>query len=102
MLPDREGDIPSLSGDCRAAENLCSLTAPQLRASSVGELPDTLACPRGGNVQEIIGTQPWREPCTGSQRNSRSRRQFGGRIPERHAPKGCLHTCDSGNQAATV
>jgi len=43
MLLNREGDIPSIRRDSRAAKDSRSLTAPQFRASSVGELPDTLA-----------------------------------------------------------
>src|ERR1039457_6899784 len=54
VLPDREYDISSIGGDGRAAKDLRSLTTPQLRASSVGELPDTLARAGRRNIQKII------------------------------------------------
>ena len=54
VLLDGECDIPSIGGDCRAANDSRSLTTPQLRGSSVGKLPDALARAGGGNVQKII------------------------------------------------
>ena len=74
VLPDRECDVPSIGGDCRAAKDLRSLATPQLRARSVGELPDTLARAGRRNIQKIIWTQSWGEPRAGRQRDSSSRR----------------------------
>src|SRR5258705_3354199 len=79
VLPDRERDIPSIRGDCRAAKDLRSQTSPQLRGSSVGELPDTLARAGRRNIQKIIWTESRGEPRAGRQRDSRRRRRLGGR-----------------------
>src|SRR2546425_13112615 len=57
MLLNRECDIPSIRRDSRAAKDSRSLTAPQFRASSVGELPDTLARTGCRNIQKVIWTQ---------------------------------------------
>src|SRR6266550_7571867 len=78
VLPDRECDILSIAGNCRAAKDSRSLATPQLRVSSVGGLPDTLARAGRRNIQKIVWTQSWREPRAGRQRDSSSRRYLGG------------------------
>ena len=61
MLPDGECDVPSIGRDGRAAKDLCALSAPQLRGSSVSKLPDTLARASRRNIQKVIWTQAWGE-----------------------------------------
>ena len=77
-LPDRERNIPSIGGNCRAAKDSRSLTTPQLRAGSVGELPDTLARASRRNIQKIIWPQSGGEPHAGRKRDSSGRRHLGG------------------------
>src|SRR6202165_3351258 len=101
VLPDRECDILSIAGDCRAAKDSRSLTAPQLRVSSVGGLPDTLARAGRRNKQKIIWTQSWGEPRAGRQRDSSSRRHRGGRISEPQAPECSLWTSEAGQPTPT-
>ena len=62
MLAYGECVRPLIGGDCRAAKDSRVLSAPQLGASFVGELPDTLACAGCCNVQEIVRTQSRENP----------------------------------------
>ena len=55
-LSDRECDVPSIGRDRRAAKDSRTLTTPQLRASSVGEFPDTLARAGRRNIEKIVWT----------------------------------------------
>jgi hypothetical protein len=65
VLPNRERDGPPVGGDCRAAKDSRSLTTPQLRVNSIGELPDTLTRASRGNIQKIIWA-PWSSGWTGA------------------------------------
>jgi len=51
-VPDREYDITSIEGDCRAAKDLRSLTTPQLRSSSVASFQILSPVPVRGNIQK--------------------------------------------------
>ena len=76
MLADRECEITSIGGDCRAAKNSRFLTAPQLGAGSVGELPDALAGAGRGDIQKIVRAQPRGESRAGRERDWSRGRQL--------------------------
>jgi hypothetical protein len=61
-LLDRECDLPSVGGDCRSAKDSRSLTTPQLRSSSFGELPDALARATCRNIQKKSGPRRGENP----------------------------------------
>src|SRR6266851_1290987 len=102
MLADGECDVPSVAGDCRPAKDLRSLSAPQFRANSVGELPYAFAAARRRNIQKIVSAQTWRESGIGCERDSSRRRHLGRRISDPQAPQSPFRSCERGDQTATV
>src|SRR5580658_8745699 len=52
VLASGEGNILSIARDRRAAKDLRSRFAPQLRISSVADLPDTLVCSGRRDIQK--------------------------------------------------
>ena len=78
MPPNREGDIPSIRGNCRTAKDLRILGTPQLASNTVGEFPDALARTIVRNIQKVVRTEARGESRTGIQWDSSRCRQRGG------------------------
>ena len=102
LLPDRECYILSVGRDSRAANDARSLPAPQFRASSVCELPNTRARAGRRNIQEIIWAQSWGDPRARRQRDSSSPGRLRGRITDPQSPKARLRTSVCDHQTAAV
>src|SRR6266853_1862743 len=100
MLADGECDVPSVGGDCRPAKDLRSLSAPQFRSNSIGELPYIFAGARRRNIQKKVSAQTWRESGIGRERDSSRRRHLGRRISDPQAPESPFRSCERGDQTA--
>jgi hypothetical protein len=71
VLPDRECDIVVVGGDCGAANDLRSLSTPQLSISSVRSPPNTVTRASRGDIYKVIGPESWRERGSWCQREYR-------------------------------
>src|SRR5258708_14495614 len=102
MLADRECDVPSVGGDCRPAKDLLSLSVPQFRSHSIGELPYTFAGAGRRNIQKIVSAHTWREPAIARERDSRRRRHLCRRISTPQTAESSFRSCQRGHHTATV